>query len=430
MQLRRLHEKKRSEERMKKFLIITVLMMFSLTVVFAQAEKIEIKMEKFEGKMEKFAEEMEKLAEKLADEDSPVIIRINDNAKASSVHLGVFPKDLTLENVRDLNYDLNYGVLISGVVAGSSASRQKIFVNDIIYEIDGRKVTNNRAFTEILKSYNPGDVAQFKMFSAGKHIDKSFAFEGKAKTQEDVTLDLSKKKKEVDWNSIAINWIPRYYQFDDIDDVNGILTDQMQFSEIDDKGLFMNGFGFRIHAGGGFYIGGEWSWYEDDKKINIQTNDPSNFPGNSPIDHSQKSRANVTREMKYSNGFGGITLDKRIYFTKYFQPGIGFLLGAGTQRLELSQTNGDYDWTDLNNDFNSSENNYMVMNRDYVIFQPRADLYIPILSWVGVRAEAGYVMGYTPYKGWKGGDYDYGINNSPDTKCTGLTFSVGPWIEF
>jgi len=31
----------------------------------------------------------------------------------------------------------------------------------------------------------------------------------------------------------------------------------------------------------------------------------------------------------------------------------------------------------------------MVMNRDFIIFQPRADLYIPILSWVGVRAEVG-----------------------------------------
>lgn len=396
---------------MKKFLIITVLMAFSLTLVFAQ-EISEIQMEKFEGKMEKFADEMENLAEKIAEEQGQVTITVNSN-DTKRVHLGVFPQDLSLDDVRELNYDLNYGVLISGVVAGSSASRQKIFAKDIIYEIDGRKVTNNKAFTEILKSYNPGDVAVMKIFSAGKHIEKKFTFEAKAKsTDTDVKIEISEEKEAVDWNSVAINWIPRYYQFDDIDDING-LEAQMGFDEIDDKALFMNGFGFRIHAGGGFYIGGEWSWYNTDDKINILAG----------VDNQS-----VTRKMKYSNSFGGVTLDKRIFFTKYFQPGIGFLLGAGTQKFEFSQTNNDYDWTIINTDFNDSVNNSMSMTRDYVVFQPRVDLYIPILSWVGVRGEAAYMLGYSPKAGWQGGDY--GIENSPDTNCQGLTFSVGPWIEF
>ena len=132
--------------------------------------------------------------------------------------------------------------------------------------------------------------------------------------------------------------------------------------------------------------------------------------------------------MKYSNSFGGITLDKRIYFTKYFQPGIGFLLGAGSQKFDFSQSKGDYDWTDFNNDFNEIGNNYMAMTRDFIVFQPRADLYVPILSWVGIRGEVAYMLGYSPESGWKGSDY--GIINSPSTKCDGLTFSVGPWIEF
>lgn len=150
-------------------------MVLSLTFVFAQdAEKtIEVNMEKFEGQMEDFAEEMEELAEKLAEKNAPVQIKIK-NFEGSKVHMGVFPKDLTLELVRELGYDLNYGVLISGVVSGSSASRQKIFANDIIYEIDDRKVTDSKAFTEILKSYNPGDVAKMKIFSAGKHIEKDY----------------------------------------------------------------------------------------------------------------------------------------------------------------------------------------------------------------------------------------------------------------
>jgi PDZ domain-containing secreted protein len=241
---------------MKKFLIITVLMVFSLTIVLAQenVEKIELKMDKFEMNMDEFASEMEDLAEKLAEEHGgQVTINVN-NMDNSRVYLGIFPKDLTLEDVRELGYDLNYGVLISGIVPGSSASRQKLFANDIIYEIDGRKVTNDNAFTEILKSYNPGDVANIKLFSAGKHIEKDFTFEAKAQTTDkNVEIDDSKKKKEVDWNSIAINWIPRYYQFDDIEDINGIFN-EMGFEDFDDDGLFMNGFGFRIHVGNGYYL--------------------------------------------------------------------------------------------------------------------------------------------------------------------------------
>lgn len=395
---------------MKKFLIITVLMIFSLTICVAEeiVDKVELKMDKLE-------ESMEKLAEKLTEEyGGKVVVSVNSSG-SQKVQLGVFPKDLTLADVRELDYDQNYGVLISGVVPGSSASKQKLYAKDIIYEIDGRKVTDDKAFSEILQSYNPGDVARFKIFSAGKHIIKDFTFHAK---DQDATIELATeqkaKKKSVDWNSFGINWIPRYYQLDDIADINGLVTN-MGFEEIDDDGIFMNGFGFRIHAGGGFYLGGEWSWYKTDDKINHTVT-------------SATATTNVTRKMKYSNNFGGLTLDKRIYMTKYFQPGIGFLIGAGTQKLEFAQSNGDYNWEDFGTDFDNSANNAMTMNKKYVIFQPRVDLYIPILSWLGIRGEVGYMIGYSPESGWKGSDY--GITNEPNTKCNGLTFSAGPWIEF
>lgn len=400
---------------MKKFLIITVLMVFSLTTLLGQAKNIEVKMDNFEKSVEKVTSEMEKMAEKLSEDGDQVTITINNNDN-QTVYLGIFPKDLTLEDVRELGYDLNYGVLISGIVQGSSASRQKLFSNDIIYEIDGRKVTNDKAFSEILKSYNPGDVAQLKLFSAGQYTEKKFTFEAKIPSgKTEVTFDDSKKEKDVDWNSVAINWIPRYYKLDDIEDINGLLR-QLEFEDIDDEGFFMNGFGFRIHAGKGFYIGGEWSWFETDDKINVA------------LDNSDPNSERVIRKMKYANSFGGVTLDKRIYFTKYFQPGIGFLLGAGSQELSFTQNNGNYDWADFTPNFSDSANNSMTMTRDFVVFQPRVDLYIPILSWVGVRGEAAYMLGYSPQSGWRGGDY--GISNDPSTKCDGLTFSVGPWIEF
>lgn len=396
---------------MKKFLIITMLMMFSLTICVAEANTQKVELE-----MEKLAEQMEVLAEKfVGEQEGKVTISVSNNS-AQKVRMGVYPKDLTLKDVRELDYDLLYGVLISGVVPGSSASKQKIFANDILYEIDGRRIIDDNAFSEILKSYNPGDIAKLKIFSAGKHIEKDFTFHGVDQESQIETVVASKdKKKSVDWNSLSINWIPRYYQLDDIANINDVVGN-MGFEEIDDDGIFMNGFGFRIHTGGGFYLGGEWSWYNTDKKINHVVTSESG------------DETNVIRKMKYKNNFGGLTLDKRIYFTKYFQPGVGFLIGAGSQQLDFAQSNGDYNWNDFTTDFDNSANNAMSMNKKFVVFQPRVDLYVPILSWFGIRGEVGYMLGYSSESGWKG--VDYGITNSPNTKCNGLTFSVGPWIEF
>ncbi len=390
---------------MKKFLIITVLVLVSLPML---AQSFEEKMEKFGEDMEKFGEELEKKMESKASE-GVVTIKIKDGEDSAKAYLGVFPDDLELEDVRRLGYDLNYGVILTGVVEDGPAFNQKLYKDDIIYEINGKKIIDDYDFTDYLKRFKAGETVEMKIFSNKEH--KSIQFTFGQRPHKNIEVSIDKEKDKVEWNSIAINWIPRYYQLDDIDHVNGML-DQMGFQDLD-EGMFTNGFGFRIHVGSGFYLGGEWNWYETDDKVNYLLTD---------------TNENVLRKMDYENGFAGITLDKRIYFTKYFQPGIGFLLGGGSQTLKFSQTNGDYDWDNFNDDFNSSANNSMSMSRDYVIFQPRADLYIPILSWVGIRGEVSYVMGYSPESSWKGSDY--GIINSPETKCDGLMFSVGPWIEF
>lgn len=393
---------------MKKFFIITLVVALS-TLAFANpVDKIEDSVSQIEDSLEHLSDKLEEI-----EENKMLSIEINGSVKQNnnSAYVGIYHEDLTLETVRELNYDKLYGIIVSATVKGSPAFTQKIYAKDIIYSIDGREVLGMKSFRSIIKAYSPGETVEFKIFSQGKHKTMQFTFGKKPEKVLNKKI-AGKTKTRIKWNSVAINWIPRFYQIDDIDDINS-MTEQMEFQKFDDKGLFMNGFGFRIHATKGFYIGGEWSWYETSKKTSHII---------------EASGENVIRKMNYQNSFGGITLDKRIFFTKYFQPGIGFLLGAGSQSFDFKQSNGNYDWNHFSGGFDNSANNSMKMSRNYVVFQPRADLYIPILSWVGVRGEVAYVMGYSSDPNWEGSDYE--ISNSPETRCDGLMFSIGPWIEF
>jgi hypothetical protein len=115
---------------------------------------------------------------------------------------------------------------------------------------------------------------------------------------------------------------------------------------------------------------------------------------------------------------------------KWFQPSFGVALGGGTQQINFTQTDGGYDWANLSDQFDSASNNAMTMNRSYFIVKPKADIYIGILSWLGLRAEGSYMLGYSPTKGWTETSGDYLIDNSPDTTMNGYAISIGPWIQF
>jgi hypothetical protein len=53
-------------------------------------------------------------------------------------------------------------------------------------------------------------------------------------------------------------------------------------------------------------------------------------------------------------------------------------------------------------------------------------------SWLGFRAEGGYMLSYSYHNGWNAdlcGDA-YEVENSPNTSFDGFTISVGPWFGF
>ncbi len=92
------------------------------------------------------------------------------------VYLGVRYTPITkeLKEKNKLSYD--YGVLVSrgetpsdlAVIPGSPADKSGIQENDIILEVDGKKLTENVSLKQIISSKSAGDTLTLEVFSKGK----------------------------------------------------------------------------------------------------------------------------------------------------------------------------------------------------------------------------------------------------------------------
>jgi serine protease Do len=59
------------------------------------------------------------------------------------------------------------GVRIQQVMAGSAAEAAGIAAGDVVVALDGREVSDLRAYSELLKTYAPGDEANVTVLRDG-----------------------------------------------------------------------------------------------------------------------------------------------------------------------------------------------------------------------------------------------------------------------
>ncbi|HOE90455.1 MAG TPA: PDZ domain-containing protein, partial [Candidatus Cloacimonadota bacterium] len=327
---------------------------------------------------------------------------------------GIYTEELSLKNARDLNFQENYGVLITGVTRNSPADKQGLKKNDILMQIDDTKLENKDTLDDVLEGYYAGEKVQMTFFQNGEVKEIEFEF-GAREADKSFSFDFGSEDKNIK-RSVGYGggtWMPIWVELD-MDDVNA-LVQSVGFSKIADNGLLHSGFGGKIGVGNGFFIGGMGASYGLSKKTNARVNDE-----------------NVIRRMKYDSSFGGVTLDKRFAISKNLIGSVGFLVGVADQTVEISQTNGDYNWSDYYNQINDSANNYASFNKVYIVAQPKAELLYRLTSWLGLRAEAGYITSYSWHNGWNAkltGD-TFEVVDSPNTKFDCVTVSVGPWFGF
>ncbi len=360
----------------------------------------------------------------------------NIQIKKKSAYMGVYTEELTVSQIRELEYKETFGVLITGVVKNSPSYKYGLIKDDIIMNVGSDKVTDKNAFLKIVSSHNAGDSVTIKVFRLGKEKEIPFVF-GSKRTAITVNIN-SEKSFDEDFSNDSFDeprkskksagygggtWMPIWTMIN-MDDVNGLLT-RLKFNKLDENGILLNGGGGKLPIGNGLFIGGMGAGYTIDRKtivniLDLSTVDPSDLKS-------------VSRRMIYNNYFWAVTLDKRVPITKNFITSIGFGIGTAGQSIEISQTGDTYNWDILENQLANLNNNYVNLSKSYIIVHPKLELMYRLNSWLAMRAEGGFVYGYSWHNNWKNsvcGD-EYEVNGTDiNTKYQGYTVSIGPWFGF
>ncbi len=396
-------------------LILTFLMIGGVSLFAQEDVEVEVTVDEFEEAMEEVEAALEEIESIKGIE--PILININ-RTSSNSPKIGIYSADLDFEDAYKMHYPYCYGVLVKGVTPNGPSHKAGIISGDIIMEFDGKKARFEDHLDKMVKSKNFGDEVEVKFFRDEEVLVTKLVL-SKSTPEEKKDIMITKDGKEKKKLSVGFgggSWIPVWYAAkDEFEDINYVLN-EYGFNGLDKKGIFMNGGGGKGNVGKGWFLGGMGAGYSIDRKKGYTT----------------EAGEDVTRRMYYSNGYGGVTLDKRFAISKKIITSLGFMLGWGGHTLEVSQTDGNYDWTSLNDDMDESTNNFIEMERSYIMFQPKAMLMVRIIDWLGIRAEAGYFLSHSFTSGWESVSCEdnFEITNSPDTSYDGYTISIGPWFGF
>ena len=406
---------------MKKILLVGMLaMLLSSVALFAQEQTAEEVSAEVQLEIDAAMEEVGKALEEIS---GTTEISINfRNLDGDTPKMGVFLSDMDFEDAYKMHYPYCYGVYVKGVSAGGPSQLAGITEGDIIMEFDGKKAKFESNLVKLIKSKSIGDKVKVKIFRDEEILIADLTLSTLKPKDSTVMIDKDgqkiKKKTKLSVGHGGGGWIPVWFVDDnEFADINHVL-DAYGFSGLDEKGILMQGGGGHGNVGKGWFLGGMGAGYTIDKKKGYD------------IDGDGDS--DVTRRMLYTNGYGGVTLDKRFAITKNLITSLGFMLGWGGHNLQISQTDGAYDWNTLNDDMDASANNAIELEKNYIMFQPKVTMMYRIIDWLSIRAEGGYMLSHSYTGGWDAVSCEdnFEIDNSPETPYQGYTISIGPWFGF
>lgn len=390
-------------------------------IIVKNGDDIDESMKKLEvnlnGTMTDLENNLDQLDKNLSGKNGNIKITLMGNELGNdspdAPFFGINPAELDFPKAQELKLTLNYGILITGIVPDSPAYQYRLVEDDVLLEVNGKKVLNTKELDKIKALYRAGDAVTLLIFRDGETKSIDFVFGSKA-NKPDVTIPGEKPaKKKISVGYGGGSWIPMMVT-NDMTDVNNLI-DQLGFSKLPENGILTQGGGGKGNVGKGWFLGGQLQLYTIDRKAG----DPTD--------------STYANHMIYSMSMGGVTLDKRLAITKNVTFSLGTMLGWASHNVDITHTNGYYNWEAIGSTVYDSNNTKTMINRTYLLVQPRAELMVHFLPWLGMRAEAGYAYGYAPAKGWKVSSNDmdsYEIKKSPDTPFKGMTFSVGPWFGF
>lgn len=165
--------------------------------------------------------------------------------------------------------------------------------------------------------------------------------------------------------------------FPNLDPLNDVLP--ADFPRLTGKAIFTTG------GAGFFYIG----------LVKFLRIGGSGF-GGSTSELVQSSTDNFRREVIYSIGGGGLTIEYTLPFVRSFGISIGTAIGGGNIQAEIYKNKGEFSWNDLTGEFGNSqtqtENISRTISGSYWLISPMINFDIPLYRFVSLRVGAGYQL--------------------------------------
>lgn len=138
------------------------------------------------------------------------------------------------------------------------------------------------------------------------------------------------------------------------------------------------------------------------------------------------------KEIQYSIGLGGVTLEYTLPFVEGFGVSIGGIIGVGSSTINLYQNKSDLNWLDLWQDITNpakkTQNISRKMSNTFFTLVPTLNIDIPISRFASFRVGGGYIFSFS--ENWKG-DNDIPLHGVPSS-LKGNTFflQTGLFIGF
>ncbi len=209
----------------------------------------------------------------------------------------------------------------------------------------------------------------------------------------------------------GIGYVPAWY-VPNIDPINSQLN-SIGMSELSGSGFYSSGIAGFLYVGfvknlriGGMGYGGSVS--------------------------SSQTIDNINREVVYSLGGGGLTIEYTLPFIKYIGVSVGTAIGSGNLELDIYRNSGSFSWEgtweELSDPNVTSESYNRKLENNYWMFSPIINLDYPIYRFVSLRLGAGYQITFADE--WTA-DNDQSVSGIPsDLNGNSFFIQSGIFIGF